>query len=115
MLCSATRCGTARRKYVSGKFVRDLARRIAIVTRGRFGALLLGALLTSACASPERLTSKATPCGTREVRVVGSDFSRKGVTTAWCAECKGKLYLCATDAERTKVQCRLSTPDDACH
>jgi len=37
------------------------------------------------------------------------------VTTAWCAECKDKLYLCATDAERTKVECRLSTADDACH
>ena len=91
------------------------ARRIAIVTGGWFGVLLLGAVLSAACSSPERLTSKATPCSTGQVRIVGSDFSRRGVTTAWCAECKGKLYLCATDAERTKVECRPSTLDDACH
>ncbi len=84
-------------------------------TRMLSGLLLVAAaLLTAACSSPERLTSKATPCSTGEVRIVSSDFSRKGVTTAWCAECKGKLYLCATDAERTKVQCRPSTPEDAC-
>ncbi len=95
--------------------MRDSARRMVIVTGGRFGALLLGVALSTACSSPERLTSKATPCSTGQVRIVGSDFSRRGVTTAWCAECKGKLYLCATDAERTKVECRPSTLDDACH
>jgi len=85
------------------------------VTRMFFGLLVLAAaLVTEACSSPERLTSKATPCSTKEVKIVSSDFSRRGVTTAWCAECKGKLYLCATDAERSKVQCRPSTPDDAC-
>ena len=93
----------------------DLARRMVIVTRGPFGVLLLGAALSTACSSPERLTSKATTCSTGQVRIVGSDFSRRGVTTAWCAECKGKLYLCATDAERTKVECRPSTLEDACH
>lgn len=77
--------------------------------------LLAVATAAAACTSPERLTSKATPCSTGQVRIVGSDFARRGVTTAWCAECKGKLYLCATDAERTKVECRPSTPDDACH
>ena len=77
--------------------------------------LLAAASVAAACTSPERLTSKATPCATGQVKVVSSEFSRKGVTTAWCAECKGKLYLCATDAERTNVECRLSTADDACH
>ena len=67
------------------------------------------------CSSPERLTSRATNCTIGEVQIVNSDFSRRGVTTAWCAECKGKLYLCATDVERNKAQCRLSTPEDACH
>lgn len=77
--------------------------------------LLIGAsMLSVACSSPERLTSKATPCSTGQVTIVSSDFSRRGVTTAWCAECKAKLYLCATNAERTKVECRPSTPDDAC-
>jgi hypothetical protein len=77
--------------------------------------LVCASLLTIACSSQERLTSKATPCATGDVKIVNSDFSRRGVTTAWCAECKGKLYLCATDAEHIKVQCRLSTPEDACH
>jgi hypothetical protein len=95
--------------------VGDSARGMATVTGGRFSALLLGMALAAACSSPERLTSKATPCSTGQVRIVGSDFSRRGVTTAWCAECKGKLYLCATDAERTKVECRPSTLEDACH
>ena len=77
--------------------------------------LVAAATLAAACSSPERLTSKATPCSTGQVKIVSSEFSRKGVTTAWCAECKDKLYLCATDTERTKVECRLSTADDACH
>jgi hypothetical protein len=77
--------------------------------------LVCASLLTIACSSPERLTSRATPCATKEVKIVDSEFSRRGVTTAWCAECKDKLYLCATDIERAKVECRLSTPEDACH
>jgi hypothetical protein len=71
-------------------------------------------LLTVACTSQERMTSKATPCGTREVKIVNSDFSRRGVTTAWCAECKGKLYVCATNADRTTVQCHPSAAEDVC-
>jgi hypothetical protein len=71
-------------------------------------------LLTAACSSQERMTSKATPCGTREVKIVNSDFSRRGVTTAWCAECKGKLYVCATNADRTTVQCHPSAAEDVC-
>jgi hypothetical protein len=87
----------------------------AILTHRRYVLLLIGAsVLSVACSSPERLTSKATPCSTGQVNIVSSDFSRRGVTTAWCAECKGKLYLCATNAERTKVECRPSTADDAC-
>ena len=76
--------------------------------------LLASALLACACTSQERLTSKQTPCGTREVKIVSSDFSRRGVTTAWCAECKGKLYVCATNADRTKVECHPSTAEDVC-
>lgn len=71
-------------------------------------------LSAAACTSQERMTTKATPCGTREVKIINSDFSRRGVTTAWCAECKGKLYLCATNADRTKVECRPSAAADVC-
>ena len=82
----------------------------------RAGLLLAAgsALLIGGCASQDRLTSKATPCSTKEVKVLNSEFSRRGSTTAWCAECKGKVYQCATNAERTKTQCRLSTAADVC-
>jgi hypothetical protein len=96
--------------------VPNSALREEIGTRGHSVLLLLLVpMVAAACSSPERLTSKATPCRTGEVSIVTSDFARRGVTTAWCAECKGKLYLCVTDTERSKVECRPSTPDDACH
>ena len=76
--------------------------------------LLASALLACACTSQERLTSKQTPCGTREVKIVSSDFSRRGVTTAWCAECKGKVYQCASNVERTRAQCHVAGENDIC-
>jgi hypothetical protein len=84
--------------------------------RGAPGSLLLACALVvlAGCASQDRLTSKATPCSTKEVEILNSEFSRRGSTTAWCAECKGKVYQCATNAERTKTECRLSTPSDIC-
>ncbi|MEO8629620.1 MAG: hypothetical protein ABI612_16205 [Betaproteobacteria bacterium] len=79
-------------------------------------ALSLGALaLTAACSSQERLTSRATPCTTKQVRIINSEFSRRGVTTAWCAECKNVLYQCASNGERTRVECRESRAEDVCH
>jgi hypothetical protein len=86
-------------------------------TRPLGAAFLLCSLaaLASACSSQERLTSEHTPCGTREVKIVNSEFARRGVTTAWCAECKGKLYVCATNADRTRVECHPSTAEDVCH
>jgi hypothetical protein len=79
-------------------------------------ALSLGALCTmSGCSSQERLTSRATPCTTKQVRIINSEFSRRGVTTAWCAECKGALYQCASNGERTRVECRESRAEDVCH
>ena len=76
--------------------------------------LALGALLVTGCTSPERLTAKATPCTAKEVQIQSSEFSRTGSTTAWCAECKGKLYQCATNPERTRVQCHVARADDIC-
>jgi hypothetical protein len=87
-------------------------------TRSRIGyvlALLAAiALMAAGCTSPERLTSKATPCTAKEVRIQQSQFSRNGSTTAWCAECKGKLYQCATTAERTRVECHVAREYDIC-
>jgi hypothetical protein len=76
--------------------------------------LVILAVLACACSGPQRLTAKVTPCTTKEVEIVPSEFSRNGSTTAWCAECKEKLYVCVTNAERTRVQCRLAKGDDVC-
>jgi hypothetical protein len=77
--------------------------------------LVLAALLAVAgCSTPERLTAKVTPCSTGEVKIQSSEFSRTGSTTAWCAECKGKLYQCATNPDRTHVECHVARPDDIC-
>lgn len=76
--------------------------------------LALAALLAAGCTGPERLTAKVTPCTTKEVQIQSSEFSRTGSTTAWCAECKGKLYQCATNPERTHVECHVARADDIC-
>jgi len=83
-------------------------------SEGRFPLLLTIVLLTAGCSSPERLTAKATPCTAKEVSIQQSAFSRNGSTTAWCAECKGKLYQCATTAQRTRVECHLAGEYDIC-
>jgi hypothetical protein len=84
----------------------------------RFGEYVLAEFLVlltmAACTSPERLSSKATPCPTKEIRIQASEFSRQGSTTAWCAECQGKLYQCVTNSERTRVQCHVAGEYDVC-
>jgi hypothetical protein len=67
--------------------------------------LLVPAVLLAACASQDRLTARATGCSSRDITIVASDFKRQGVETAWCARCETKLYQCATNADRTDVQC----------
>lgn len=72
--------------------------------RSILGLTCLLALL-GACTSPERLTARATPCSTGETTILPSEFKREGVDTAWCARCKDKIYQCATNAARDKVEC----------
>ena len=86
--------------------------RSRLVRRSAF--LLAIVALTAACTSQERLTAKATSCSTKEVTIQQSAFSRNGSTTAWCAECKGKLYQCATNTERTRVECHVARENDIC-
>jgi hypothetical protein len=71
-------------------------------------------LLAACMTSKERLTAKAVGCSSREVEVLQSDFSRRGVETAWCATCNDKLYRCATNPERSRVSCLESREGDGC-
>jgi len=76
--------------------------------------LLIAAATVTACSSQERLTAQATGCSTRDVKILNSEFARRGVSTAWCAECNGKTYQCASNADHTKVQCRALATDEIC-
>ena len=64
--------------------------------------------------SREALTAKAVGCATRHVNLVPSQYDRKGMETSWCATCKGKLYQCVTNADRTRSSCKESKEGDGC-
>ena len=76
-------------------------------------ALLLGAVLSS-CKSPTALTASATGCGVTEVDIVDSVYAREGTTSAWCARCNGKLFQCASNPARDRVECRPATSPGPC-
>jgi len=75
---------------------------------------VLSVTVLSGCASQEKLTAEAVGCGTREVSIIPSRFSRMGSETAWCASCQGKVYRCATNAKRDRVECQQSREGDGC-
>ena len=75
---------------------------------------VLAIAVLGGCASQEKLTADAVGCGTREVSVIPSRFSRMGSETAWCASCRGKVYRCATNAKRDRVECQQSREGDGC-
>jgi len=68
------------------------------------------AILLAGCKTPTALTADATDCGVTEVEIVDSDYKRQGVTTAWCARCKGRTYQCVTTPARDRVECREPKP-----
>lgn len=76
-------------------------------------ALLLGAML-SGCKSPTALTASATGCGVTEVDIVDSVHAREGTTSAWCARCRGKLFQCASNPARDRVECRPAASPGPC-
>lgn len=76
--------------------------------------ILFGVLALSACVSQERLTAREIGCGTREITIIPSSFSNKGMKTAWCAVCRDKVYRCATNAQRTRTACMESREGDGC-
>ncbi|MCC7548562.1 MAG: hypothetical protein IT532_12425 [Burkholderiales bacterium] len=77
-------------------------------------AALAAVLSLGACATPEKMTAEAVQCGTREVSIIPSRFSRMGSRTAWCASCRGTVYRCATNAQRTRTECVPSREGDGC-
>lgn len=68
----------------------------------------------SACATQNALTAKATNCSRGQVDIKDSGFKQRGVTTTWCAVCKDKTYLCVTNADRSRVECRPVREEEAC-
>jgi len=81
--------------------------------RGSCVAVML--LLVSGCATQSALTAKATDCSRGQVDIKDSAFRQRGNTTTWCAVCKGKAYLCLTNADRSRVECRPVREEDVCH
>lgn len=66
------------------------------------------------CKTSSALTADAIDCGVTDVDIIDSEFKRQGVTTAWCARCKDKVYQCATTPERDRVECREPGPGSPC-
>ena len=63
------------------------------------------------CKTQSALTAGATGCGTTQVDIVNSRYSREGSTTVWCAKCNNKLYHCVTNPDRSRVECKEAGPD----
>ena len=63
------------------------------------------------CKTQSAMTAGATGCGTIGVDIVNSRYAREGSTTVWCAKCKSKLYLCVSNPERSRVECKEAGPD----
>lgn len=86
---------------------------LSSVIRKLASTLLLGAML-SGCKSPTALTASATGCGVTDVDIVDSAYAREGITSAWCASCKGKVFQCASNPARDRVECRPATRPGPC-
>jgi len=72
------------------------------------------AVAVTACKTQTALTAGATGCGVTDLDVIASRYSREGTTSAWCAKCKEKVYHCVSNAERSRVECRLASSTDPC-
>jgi hypothetical protein len=63
------------------------------------------------CGTQSAMTARATSCRTLNVDIVNSRYSREGSTTVWCAKCRDKLYLCVSNPDHSRVECKEATPD----
>lgn len=70
--------------------------------------------VVAGCKTQIGLTAGATGCGVTDLDVIDSRYSREGITTAWCAKCKEKIYQCVSNPERSRVQCRPANSSDPC-
>jgi hypothetical protein len=77
----------------------------------RIVILVALACAVSGCKTQSALTAGATGCRTISVDIVDSRYSREGSTTVWCAKCKGKLYQCVSNPERSRVECKEAAAD----
>ena len=75
------------------------------------GVLIAITLGLSGCKTQTALTADSTRCRTMDVDVIKSRYSREGSTTVWCAKCKDRLYLCVSNPERNRVECKEAAPD----
>jgi hypothetical protein len=76
--------------------------------------LLVAAFAVAGCKTQAAMTADATGCTRTQVDIVKSRYEREGTTTAWCAKCKGRLYHCVSNPERSRVECREGNPGLAC-
>ncbi len=71
-------------------------------------------LLLCACSTPSALTAKATDCSRGQVDIKDAPFKARGITTQWCAVCKNKTYMCVSNADRNRVECRPVREEEVC-
>jgi hypothetical protein len=64
----------------------------------------------SGCKTQSAMTATATGCGTISVDIIKSRYSREGSTTVWCAKCKNRIYLCVSNPEHSRVECKEAGP-----
>ena len=77
--------------------------------------LLTLALSLAGCATQTARTAEATGCGVTDVDIVDSAYARDGIISAWCAKCKGKVFQCVSNPERSRVECRPATSPGPCY
>ena len=81
--------------------------------RGPGGRAVVIALACSlaGCKTQSSMTAKSTECNTVSIDIIKSRYSREGSNTVWCAKCKNRLYLCVSNPDRSRVECKEATPD----
>jgi hypothetical protein len=77
----------------------------------RIALLITLAFLLSGCKTQSAMTAQSTGCRTLNIDIVKSRYANEGSTTVWCAKCKDKLYLCVSNPDHSRVECKETAPD----